>query len=87
MSAATQAKEQAAWMRRYYGQLRGWKVSSVSVKVEDDFGWPQCWPKLTMTHPDHPGVKLEIEVSQDEEGNGPGFLFGLPLPEPMKGGR
>ena len=22
MSAATQAKEQAAWMRRYYGQLR-----------------------------------------------------------------
>jgi len=29
---------------------------------------------------EHNGDKFEIEVSQDEEGNGPGMLFGLPNP-------
>lgn len=29
---------------------------------------------------------IAIEVSRDEEGNGPGFLFGLPLPDPKDAG-
>ena len=57
----------------------------VAVKVEDEMGYPEVWPTLTMTNPKYPGVKLKVEVSQDPEGNGPGFLFGLPhvAPEPQ----
>jgi hypothetical protein len=27
------------------------------------------------------GERLKLEISRDPEGNGPGFIFGLPHPE------
>ena len=73
-------KEHLKWLRSYYGSLRGFKCVSVSVKMEDDgYGMPEPWPRLTFENAR--GERLVIEVSRDEEGNGPGFLFGLPLPQ------
>jgi hypothetical protein len=52
---------------RYYAQLKGRKIIDAGLNAD---GWPF--------------FKLDdgkvIEVSQDPEGNGPGFLFGLPDP-------
>jgi hypothetical protein len=31
------------------------------------------------------GRSVILEVDRDEEGNGPGFLFGLPAPRPVEG--
>lgn len=58
----------------YYGQLEGCTITNTRVENEDG----QLWPVLTVTTPD--GEVFSIEVSRDEEGNGPGFLFGLPVP-------
>ena len=43
----------------------------------DEFENETFWPTFTMTKD---GETFTIEVSQDEEGNGAGFLFGLPDP-------
>lgn len=58
----------------YYSQLEGCTITHTRVKNEDGL----LWPVLTITAPD--GEVFSIEVSRDEEGNGPGFLFGLPVP-------
>jgi len=50
----------------------------VSAGTKDDF------PFFVLEHPTL--GKFTIEVSQDEEGNGPGFLFGLPDPRQFKKG-
>ena len=39
----------------------------------DDYD--DVWTKLIVEKDGH---RLEVEISCDEEGNGPGFLFGLP---------
>ena len=44
------------------------------IKAENDYGWPQFWPILELEHA-KTGNKATIEVSSDEEGNEPGFLF------------
>lgn len=68
----------AAFLRRYLAPLKGGTITGVKVKTEDDFGYAQAWPTLVVKAKD--GTVYEVEVSQDEEGNGPGFLFGLPHP-------
>ena len=60
----------------YYGTLVGATITKVTVSESDDEG--HSWPKFAVTLKD--GTKLELELSQDEEGNGPGFMFGLPSP-------
>lgn len=55
-----------AWMKKYLKPLVGKKIVEVGETKE---GYP--FFKL------NDGTK--IEVSRDEEGNGPGFLFGLPM--------
>lgn len=72
------AKDTSArdFYRAYYSALKGYTVKSVTLAEDDEFG--DLWPTLTFTHPKKPDLK--VEVSQDEEGNGPGFLFGLPIP-------
>jgi len=69
-----------AWHRLYYRALRGATITSASAELgEDEDGLTdECWPTLTATLAN--GDKVTLEVSQDEEGNGPGFLFGLPMP-------
>jgi hypothetical protein len=56
------------YMKKYMKHLEGKKIT-----------------KTGMTKDGFPFFELDdgskVEVSRDEEGNGPGFLFGLPSPE------
>ena len=68
-----------SWHERYYEQLLGAKVIQVHVhKDESDDEHYSGWPTFLVEMPD--GNHMTLEVSQDEEGNGPGFIFGLPTP-------
>lgn len=58
---------ESAWMKKYLKHLEGKKIVKTGV-TKDGF------PFFTLDD----GSK--IEVSRDSEGNGPGFLFGLPQP-------
>ena len=60
----------------YYGSLVGATITQVTISDDDDEG--NSWPMFDVTLKD--GTKVELELSQDEEGNGPGFMFGLPSP-------
>lgn len=53
------------WLKKYIKHLEGKKILKTGVNKEG-------FPFFTLDD----GSK--IEVSRDEEGNGPGFLFGLP---------
>ena len=72
----------------YYGALLGARITKVELTQGEYEG--QYWPTFTVktkatrkTAPRDavPAQTLTVEVSQDEEGNGPGFLFGLPHPK------
>ena len=73
----------------YYASLKGATISKVELIPDEE--WPDhFWPTFTVktkaTHKTKtrdavPAQTLTVEVSQDEEGNGPGFLFGLPHPK------
>lgn len=71
-------KQEREYYNKYYGQLVGATIESAGVVAEDEFGSVNFWPTIHIVTPD--GQKLVLEVSQDPEGNGPGFLFGLPTP-------
>lgn len=60
--------EHKKWLVRYLSHLEGRKITKVGITAEG-------FPFFTLDD------KSKIEVSQDEEGNGPGFLFGLPNPK------
>jgi hypothetical protein len=55
----------------YYRHLIGCKITAVGMNAEG-------FPYFVII--DNDGNRQTIEISQDEEGNGPGFLFGLPNP-------
>jgi hypothetical protein len=62
---------------KYYKALEGATIIEFIGMNEDDFGgkpFPSFKVKLKNN------VYLNIEISQDEEGNGGGFIFGLPTP-------
>lgn len=69
-------KEHVAWLEEYLKPLVGAEIVGVEVHVEDDY---EAWPRMTVKL--RSGLKLTLEIGRDEEGNGPGFIFGLPLPE------
>jgi hypothetical protein len=56
------------WLKKYLKPLEGRKIVKTGVN-KDGF------PFFTLDN------KVKIEISQDPEGNGPGFLFGLPDPK------
>lgn len=65
---------QVRWNKGYYSQLEGATILKFLGTVEDEFGgrgFPQFLVRLAN------GEETTVEVSQDEEGNGGGFLFGL----------
>lgn len=72
------------WYTEYFSGLIGAKVVGFEMKKGDDEEWGdgEWWPSFTFEMPD--GSKRECELSQDEEGNGPGFIFGLDTPPPVK---
>lgn len=56
------------WLRKYLKHLEGKKIVKTGVTKDG-------YPFFTLDD------KSKIEVSRDQEGNGPGFLFGLPTPQ------
>lgn len=77
MSDTTQER----WNQGYYSQLNGAKIMCFNGTDSDGFGgngFPEFLVQLKS------GEIVTLTLSQDEEGNGGGFLFGLPdftLPE------
>ena len=69
------------WMIAYLTPAVGCTIIEIGVG-EDEEG-EEGYPYLKLRRPATRTAEAEemtIEVSQDEEGNGPGFLFGLPSP-------
>lgn len=86
MSLHIRTKEDVAFYTSYFGTLEGATISNVRmVKEEGDFADEDYWPTFTVTAKDGT-VYEDVAISQDEEGNGPGFLFGLPKPEGSRDG-
>ena len=84
MAEATYEEKQHEWTRRYYGSLVGMKC--VGVETEEDEFSDGVWAVLLFQNEDGSPIEFDGEqyggvkvlVSRDEEGNGPGFLMGLP---------
>lgn len=66
-------EKEKSFYEKYYKALEGGEITKAGV-TEDGF------PFFTVQMKN--GDELTCEVSQDPEGNGPGFLFGLPRPSP-----
>ena len=60
----------------YYKFLEGGRIIKASLSHEDEE--ENTWPEIQIKKGNE---TFEIEVSMDPEGNGPGFLFGLPEPK------
>jgi hypothetical protein len=62
---------------KYYGDLVGATILSYDGMTEDEYGgYP--FPTFTVRFKD--GQKGQIQISQDEECNGGGFISGLAIP-------
>ncbi len=57
--------------QKYYNQLKGFKIESFDM-VDSGEEYVKDFPCFVLTKGKQ---KLVVEVSQDEEGNGGGFLF------------
>ena len=66
------------FFEKYYSQLDGAKIIRYNGMIEDEF-ISVTFPQFEVELAD--GTKIQLEVARDEEGNGGGFLFGLPYPE------
>ena len=65
------------WKLAYYSQLKGATIVRVEIFDDDLFsGTDANWPVFVVKFED--GTMGELQLSRDEEGNGPGFMFGLP---------
>ena len=65
-----QKDQRNEWLKTYLGSMVGSTIKSVGVS---DDGYPFFVIEKGRE-------SYTVEISQDEEGNGPGFLFGLPKP-------
>lgn len=69
-------KHEANWLKHYLSALIDGRIVAVDVEiVDEDDAWPQAWPVIYIKKE---GELFRCEISQDQEGNGPGFVFGLP---------
>lgn len=64
---------------RYYGGLEGASILSFNGMNTDDDEYGDGFPSFTVRLAN--GELITIEISQDPEGNGGGFIFGLTVPE------
>jgi hypothetical protein len=80
------AVEENKYMNKYYSALKGAIITDTKMSEpepgEDTDGWYESYPTLHATLQD--GTEVILEISRDPEGNGPGFIFGLPVPLPDK---
>ena len=71
-------KIEQQFYRKYYGSLEGATITRfIGMDHEDQS--IEAFPRFAVTFADK--SQGEIEISRDEEGNGGGFIFGLPRPE------
>lgn len=66
------------YLTKYYAQLEGATITKFNGWTENSLGGSD-FPSFDVSLSD--GSTTTIEISQDEEGNGGGFIFGLVLPE------
>jgi hypothetical protein len=64
--------DELSFYDRYFSQLVGAKILGFEMTRDEDF---EYWPTFVVRLKS--GEEITIEISQDEEGNGPGFIFGL----------
>ena len=67
------SNEATAFERAYYKQLVGAKITAMGFQ---DVGFGQLAPRIIATLKD--GTRVELLVLADAEGNGGGFIDGLP---------
>lgn len=68
---------------KYYSALEGAKILKYEPML-DEYNNEIEYPSFLVEFAN--GEVNHIEISMDEEGNGPGFIFGLPFPvEDSKG--
>ena len=61
-------------MKRYYAQLVGCKIVNFGFEQDERGLWgSRPFPVFTLERDD--GTKITATISQDEEGNGGGFIF------------
>jgi len=73
-----QQKERAnKFWQNYYGSFEGATIQKFLGMTEDEWGG-KPFPVFEVRFAN--GEVGQIEISQDEEGNGGGFIFGLNLP-------
>lgn len=70
--------KEVGFVESYLSELMGATVVNVAALTDDSEGWTEVWPVLLLQKPD--GTLLQVEVSRDPEGNGPGHLFIGPKP-------
>jgi hypothetical protein len=70
-------QQEKEYLEKYYGELVGAKIIDFSIVAENDYG-VNFWPTFIVELVDK--QTRVIEISQDPEGNGPGFIFGLSNP-------
>lgn len=63
------------WLKHYYSGAIGFKIVGATISPD---GFPQL---VCQKGRGKDREEIVIEVSQDEEGNRAGFLFGLPIPD------
>jgi hypothetical protein len=68
------------FLEQYMQPLVGCTITAVRVKVEDGQCWPVIVAQSIRRRPGQPLEVFELEISRDPEGNGPGWIFGLPHP-------
>jgi hypothetical protein len=68
------SQKDLAFYTNYFSQLVGATITGFELAKDTD-GFDDYWPTFTVRMKD--GSVREIELSQDEEGNGPGWIFGL----------
>ena len=61
------------WIK-YYSSLEGATILKLLPLSDDEMDFVTYLVKFA------DGTIDQIEISQDPEGNGPGFIFGLPVP-------
>ena len=71
---AQRRQEEIDFYTKYYTQLVGAKITGFEL-VQDEYDENTLLPTFTATKGKD---TFTLEVSKDPEGNGEGFLFGLP---------
>ena len=67
----TRKEKENQFYNKYYSQLQGFKIESFQM-VDSGDEYIKNFPSFILSKGNQ---KIKIEVSQDEEGNGGGFLF------------